>query len=174
MEIIDRKMRKLNETLVAKHRENLEELATDDHSIVQPRTSGCLITRSLLEIFIVLRVNGAFWQKRAKLAEINVFPVKRSCVIFHASGFWHVARTDAGVSRAISQKSSRRIFRASRCNRIPLSNYRLDVSNCVCNWISIEITRFLARFSNCWGMILSHRLFQLLPYFNWCTRLKNR
>lgn len=75
----------------------------DDHSIVQSGTNGSLITRSLLEIFIVLRVNGALWQKRTKLAEISVFPIKRSCVIFHASGFWHVARTDAGVSRAISQ-----------------------------------------------------------------------
>lgn len=40
-------------------------------SVQEPRTSGSLITRSLLEIFIVPRVNGALWQERAKLAEIN-------------------------------------------------------------------------------------------------------
>lgn len=88
MEIIDRK---IEQTLITKHGENLEESTTDDHSIVQPRTNGSLITRSLLEIFIVLRVNGALWQKRAKLEEINVFPVKRSSAWFFTlpdSGTW--------------------------------------------------------------------------------------
>lgn len=72
-------------------------------SVQEPRTSGSLITRSLLEIFIVPRVNGALWQERAKLAEINANSQLKT-KLRDFSRFWHVARTDAAVSRAISQK----------------------------------------------------------------------